>query len=155
MTQDSSGKHCHAASSAECAMGGRGGWRLRKSSDGVVMIGMSLKTGGIPGTAGSWQLGKEEKCQRWMVRRQLGSQCSFGWCNHAPITRVHWVEDDGGKGSPSSPVWLVDVSVQHLICFDGATKVVSHCCIPLECHSPGGMVGSVANSAWYTMVLET
>lgn len=25
-------------SSAECAMGGRDGWRLRKSSDGVVMM---------------------------------------------------------------------------------------------------------------------
>lgn len=54
-------------SSAECAMGGRDGWRLRKSSDGVVMIGMCLRTGGIPGTAGSWQLGKGEKYQRWMV----------------------------------------------------------------------------------------
>lgn len=78
MTQDSSGKRCCAAMSAECAVGGRDGWRLRKSSDGVVTIGMCLRTSGIPGTAGSWQLGKGEKCQRWMVRRQLGSQCSLG-----------------------------------------------------------------------------
>lgn len=75
MTQDSSGKHCCAALSAECAVSGRDGWRLRKSNDGVVMIGMYLKTSGIPGTAGSWQLRKGE---RWMVRRQLGCQCSLG-----------------------------------------------------------------------------
>lgn len=48
MTQDSSGKQCRAASSAEYAMGGRDGWRLRKSSDRVVMIGMCLRTGGDP-----------------------------------------------------------------------------------------------------------
>lgn len=59
MTQDSSGKHRCAAMSAECAMGGRDSWRLRKSSDGVVMIGMCLRTSGIPGTAGSWSWGRE------------------------------------------------------------------------------------------------
>lgn len=73
ITHNSCRKHCCAASSAECAVGGRDGWRLGKSSDGVVMIGMCLRTGGIPRTAGSWQLGKGEKCQRWMMRRQLGS----------------------------------------------------------------------------------
>lgn len=51
--QDSSGTHCCAALSAKCAVGGTAGWRLRKSSDGVVMIGMCLRTGGISGTAGT------------------------------------------------------------------------------------------------------
>lgn len=50
---------------------------------------------------------------------------------------------------------MVGVSMQPLILFDGATKVLSHCSIPLERHSPQGLVGSIANSAWHTIVLQT
>lgn len=34
LAQDSAGKHCCAASSTECAVGGNDGWRLTKSSGG-------------------------------------------------------------------------------------------------------------------------
>lgn len=91
LAQDSAGKHCYAASSTEHVVGGRDGWRLTKAVVMVAMMGMCLRMGGIPGTAGSWRLGRGEKHQRCMVRGQLGSQCSLGWCNHDPVTRVPWV----------------------------------------------------------------
>lgn len=68
---------------------GKDGWKLKKVVVVVVrMMEACLGVGGIPGSARSWQLGREEEHWRWLLGRQQGSQCSLSWCCHDPIKKV-------------------------------------------------------------------
>lgn len=109
-------------------MGGRDGWRLTKAVVMVAMMGMCLRMGGIPGTAGSWQLGRGEKHQRCMVRGQLGSQCSLGWCNHDPVTRVPWVGamvEEGDLLGALSGWWMSSCSILFALLEQPRSKVTA------------------------------
>lgn len=99
------------------------------SQKAVVVMGMTSTCLRISGTAGSWQLGKGENNQRWMVRRQLGSQCSLGWCNCTPITRMPWVGGWWRKGISWQP-WLAGGCLRAashlLLCSNQVPKSLLH-----------------------------